>query len=68
MLRLAAMPDDRQSDEAFRRVINEPRRGFGAKAIEILERDAAFFGVSLLKAVETAAFRRRRRKQGPGWD
>ena len=55
LLRLAAMPDDRQSDEAFRRVINEPPRGFGAKAIEILERDAAFFGVSLLKAVETAA-------------
>jgi DNA helicase II / ATP-dependent DNA helicase PcrA len=55
LLRLAAMPDDRQSDEAFRRVINEPRRGFGAKAIEILERDASFFGVSLLKAVETAA-------------
>ena len=55
LLRLAAMPDDRQSDEAFRRVINEPRRGFGAKAIEILERDASFFDVSLLKAVETAA-------------
>ena len=55
LLRLAAMPDDRQSNEAFRRVINEPRRGFGAKAIEILERDASFFDVSLLKAVETAA-------------
>jgi DNA helicase-2/ATP-dependent DNA helicase PcrA len=55
LLRLAAMPDDRQSNEAFRRVSNEPRRGFGAKAIEILERDASFFDVSLLKAVETAA-------------
>jgi superfamily I DNA/RNA helicase len=55
LLRLAAMPDDRQSNEAFRRVINEPRRGFGAKAIEILEQDASFFDVSLLKAVETAA-------------
>jgi DNA helicase-2/ATP-dependent DNA helicase PcrA len=54
LLRLAAMPDDRQSNEAFRRVINELRRGFGAKAIEILERDASFFDVSLL-AVETAA-------------
>ena len=43
------------SNEAFRRVINEPRRGFGAKAIEILEQDASFFDVSLLKAVETAA-------------
>ena len=37
------------------RPINEPRRGFGAKAIEVLEHDASFFGVSLLKAVETAA-------------
>jgi DNA helicase II / ATP-dependent DNA helicase PcrA len=55
LLRLAAMPDDRQSNEALRRVINEPRRGFGAKAIAILERDASFFDVSLLKAVETAA-------------
>ena len=26
-LRLSAFPDDRQSDEALRRVINEPRRG-----------------------------------------
>jgi DNA helicase II / ATP-dependent DNA helicase PcrA len=43
LLRLAAMLDDRQSDEALRRVINEPQRGFGAKAIEILERDASFF-------------------------
>ena len=55
LLRLAAMPDDRQSNEAFRRVINEPRRGFVLKAIEILEQDASFFDVSLLKAVETAA-------------
>ena len=55
LLRLATTPDDRQSNEAFRRVINEPRRGFGAKAIEVLEHDASFFGVSLLKAVETAA-------------
>ena len=58
------MPDDRQSDEAFRRVINEPRRGFGAKAIEILERDASFFGVSLLKAVETAALPPKTREAG----
>ena len=64
MLRLAAMPDDRQSDEAFRRVINEPRRGFGAKAIEIIERDASFFDVSLLKAVETAALPRKTKEAG----
>ena len=57
LLRLAAAPDDRQSDEAFRRVINEPRRGFGAKAMELLEAEAAFFNVSLLKAIETAALR-----------
>ena len=42
LLRLAAIPDDRQSDEAFRRVINEPRRGFGARAIEILNGTPAF--------------------------
>jgi DNA helicase-2/ATP-dependent DNA helicase PcrA len=55
LILLAAAPDDRQSDEAFRRVVNEPRRGFGAKAIEALEREASFFRVSLLKAVEMAA-------------
>ena len=64
LLRLAAMPDHRQSDEAFRRVVNEPRRGFGSKAIEVLERDAAFFGVSLLKAVETAALPPKTKKAG----
>ena len=64
LLRLAAMPDDRQSDEAFRRVINEPRRGFGAKAIAILERDASFFDVSLLKAVETAALSPKTKEAG----
>ena len=53
-LRLAETPDDRQSDEAFRRVINEPRRGFGAKAMEVLEADAAFRNVSLLRALDTA--------------
>ena len=37
-----ATPDDRQSDEAFRRVINVPRRGFGAKALQILENEAAW--------------------------
>ena len=64
LLRLAAMPDDRQSDEAFRRVVNEPRRGFGSKAIEALERDAAFFGVSLLKAVETTALPAKTKEAG----
>ena len=41
-------PDDRQADEAFRRVINDPRRGYGAKAMEILEAEASFRKVSLL--------------------
>jgi len=54
-LRLAATPDDRQSDEAFRRVINEPRRGFGAKAMETVEAEASFRNVSLLRALDTAA-------------
>jgi len=31
LLRLAATPDDAQADESFRRVINAPARGFGAK-------------------------------------
>jgi len=53
-LRLAATPDDRQSDEAFRRVINEPRRGYGGKAMEILEAEASFRNVSLLSALDTA--------------
>ena len=64
LLRLAAMPDHRQSDEAFRRVVNEPRRGFGSKAIEVLERDAAFFGVSLCKAVETTALPEKTKEAG----
>ena len=55
LLRLVSAPDDRQSDEAFRRVVNEPRRGFGPKAMELLEAEAGSFNVSLLKAIETAA-------------
>ena len=55
LLRLVVSPDDRQSDEAFRRVVNEPKRGFGAKAMEALEAEAKFFNVSLLEAIETAA-------------
>ncbi len=55
LLRLATTPDERQSDEAFRRVINEPRRGFGAKALELLDAEASFFNVSLFKALDTVA-------------
>lgn len=64
LLRLAATPDDRQSDEAFRRVINEPRRGFGAKAMEIVEAEASFRNVSLLRALDTAPLPAKARAAG----
>lgn len=64
LLRLAATPDDRQSDEAFRRVINEPRRGFGAKAMEAVETEASFRNVSLLRALDTAALPAKARAAG----
>jgi DNA helicase II / ATP-dependent DNA helicase PcrA len=54
LLRLAAAPDDAQADEAFRRVINVPARGFGAKAMDIVEAEAAWRRVPLLLALETA--------------
>ncbi|WP_198162383.1 hypothetical protein [Methylosinus sp. R-45379] len=33
---------------------NEPRRGFGAKAMKAVESEASFRGVSLLRALDTA--------------
>ena len=54
LLRLVSMPDDRQTDEAFRRVINTPARGFGSKALTLLEAEAGWRKVSLLQAIETA--------------
>jgi len=54
LLRLVISPDDRQSDESFRRVINIPPRGFGSKTMTILEQEAAWRRVSLLQALETA--------------
>ena len=54
LLRLAACPDDYQSDEAFRRVCNSPPRGLGPNALEEISDEAAFRGVSLLPALETA--------------
>ena len=53
-LMLAACPDSRQSDEAFRRVANVPRRGLGAKALGQIEQDAQDRGLSLCAAVTTA--------------
>ena len=54
LLRLAANPDQVQSDEAFRRVCNVPARGFGPKALALLEGEATRRGISLLAAAETA--------------
>lgn len=53
-LRLVRAPDDKQSDKALRRIINVPARGFGAKALEILEGESNWRNVSLLTALETA--------------
>jgi DNA helicase-2/ATP-dependent DNA helicase PcrA len=64
LLRIAACPDDRQSDEAMRRVINVPARGFGPKALEILDAEAAWRQVSLLTALETAPLPPRPRAAG----
>jgi DNA helicase II / ATP-dependent DNA helicase PcrA len=49
------MPDDRQADESFRRVINTPTRGFGAKAMTSLEQEAARRSVAPLQALDTAS-------------
>ena len=54
LLRLAVTPDDAQANEAFRRVINVPARGFGPKAMEIVETEAAWRRVPLFLALETA--------------
>lgn len=67
LLRLAATPDDRQGDEALRRVINTPARGFGAKAMEVIETEAAWRQVSLLTAIETAALPPKARAAGLGF-
>ena len=54
LLRLASKPDNTQGNEAFRRIINTPPRGFGAKAMEVLETEAEWRQVPLLTALETA--------------
>ncbi len=64
MLRLSASPDDRQGDEAFRRIINVPARGFGTKAMQEVESEAAFRQVPLLLALETAALPPKTRSAG----
>jgi DNA helicase-2/ATP-dependent DNA helicase PcrA len=67
LLRLAATPDDTQSDEALRRVINVPARGFGDKAMGTLEAEAAWRQVSLFAALETADLPPRTRSTGLGF-
>jgi DNA helicase-2/ATP-dependent DNA helicase PcrA len=64
LLRIASTPDDLQSDEAVRRVINVPTRGFGPKTMEILEMEAEWRRVSLLRAIETATLPPRARSEG----
>ena len=64
LVKLAARPDDRQSDEALCRVINTPARGFGPKAMDVLEGEAHWRGVSLLRALETAPLPPRCRSAG----
>ena len=61
LLRLAVNPDDPQSNEAFRRVINIPARGLGAAALGTLEREAVSRRVSLLRAIDTAPLAQRAR-------
>ena len=64
LLRLCATPEDRQSDESFRRVINVPARGFGAKALQEVEDEAAWRQVPLLTALETAELPPKTRSAG----
>jgi len=64
LLRLAATPDDVQADEALRRVVNTPPRGFGAKAMRALEDEAAWRRVPMLAALETAALPSKARAAG----
>ena len=67
LLRLATTPDDAQADEAFRRVINMPARGFGAKAMDIVEVEATWRRVPLLVALETALLPPKTRTAGLGF-
>ena len=64
LLRLFATPDDAQADEALRRVINVPARGFGAKAMEALATEAAWRQVPLLVALDTAELPPKTRSAG----
>ena len=67
LLRLAARPDDYQSDEAFRRMVNVPTRGLGPKAMEEIHDEAAFRMVPLFRALETARLPPRARAHALGF-
>jgi DNA helicase-2/ATP-dependent DNA helicase PcrA len=54
LLRISSSPDSMQSDEAVRRMINTPARGFGEKAMASLEAEASWRQCSLFTAIETA--------------
>ena len=54
LLRLTTAPDERNTDEAFLRVVNTPARGLGEKAIALLQQEADQRKVSLLDAIDTA--------------
>ena len=64
LLRLATNPDSPRADEAFRRVINVPARGFGPRALVAVETEADWRRVSLLQAVETAELPPKARSAG----
>ena len=64
LLRLLTTPDDTQADEALRRVVNVPPRGFGPKAMAELEAEAAFRQCPLLVALDTAILPPRPRAAG----
>lgn len=51
-LRLANAPEEAQSNEAFRRVINQPARGIGAKRLAKIEALAEEQNLSLFAAAE----------------
>ena len=55
LLSLASNPEDRQSDEAFRRMANVPARGLSAKALQGIEAQAHARDCSLLIAARTAS-------------
>ncbi|BAK85986.1 ATP-dependent helicase [Komagataeibacter medellinensis] len=50
LLTLCAWPDERRSDEAFRRMANRPPRGLGARGLGKIEIEASAGGLSLCAA------------------